>query len=435
MQPQTPPTLSALTDRYHTVRAFTEHLCETLETEDFVIQSMTDCSPIRWHLAHTTWFFETFVLGEFDRGYKPLNPQYAYLFNSYYIQAGERFDRPRRGLLSRPTVAEILVFRAHVDGAMDRFFSTAPDVVLERARPVLEIGLNHEQQHQELMLTDVKHMLAQNPLNPVFREVDLPVGKEQPLTWVRFGEGIREIGHGGDGFCYDNETPRHRVFLEPFELANRPVTNAEFAAFVDDGGYRNPLHWLSEGWSRVESEGWTRPLYWERHDSGWHSFTLSGLRPLDPHAPVCHLSFFEADAYARWAGARLPTEFEWEAAVVERGGGTEGHFVDDGFYHPVSSPGGSEDQRAGGASMAEPQLRQMLGDLWEWTSSSYGPYPGYTPPPGALGEYNGKFMCNQYVLRGGSCATSRSHIRDTYRNFFPAYARWQFSGVRLARTV
>lgn len=421
-----PPTTTVLSERFRSVRTFTEHLCDTLETEDYVIQSMTDCSPIRWHLAHTTWFFETFVLGEFETGYEPLDPQYAYLFNSYYIQAGERFDRPRRGLLSRPTVDEIYAFRNHVDSAMERFLATADETTLEAARPVLEIGLNHEQQHQELMLTDVKHLLAQNPLNPVFRDIDLPAAAERTLEWISFDEGIRRVGHDETAFCYDNETPRHRVFLEPFQLANRPVTNAEFAAFIEDGGYRNPLVWLSEGWSRVESEGWTKPLYWERHDSGWHAFTLAGVRALDPHAPVCHLSFFEADAYARWAGARLPTEFEWEVARVEAAEQVEGHFVDDGFFHPVAAALQDGDTSA---------LMQMSGDIWEWTSSSYGPYPGYTPPPGALGEYNGKFMCNQYVLRGGSCATSRSHIRDTYRNFFPAYARWQFSGLRLARTV
>ncbi|NNE69930.1 MAG: ergothioneine biosynthesis protein EgtB [Rhodothermales bacterium] len=423
MLPQSTAAVSALAEQYRAVRSFTEHLCETLETEDYVIQSMTDCSPIRWHLAHTTWFFETFVLGEFQEGYRPLDPQYAFLFNSYYIQAGERFDRPRRGLLSRPTVAEIYAFRSHVDAAMERFLASGDKDVLARAQPVLEIGLNHEQQHQELMLTDVKHLLAQNPLNPVFRTVDLPKSEPQDHAWIRFDEGIRHVGHVGDGFCYDNETPRHRVFLEPFELGNRPVTNGEFAAFIEAGGYRNPLVWLSEGWNLVESEGWSKPLYWERHDSGWHAFTLTGVKPLDPNAPACHLSFFEADAYARWAGARLPTEFEWEAARAEAANQQEGHFVDEGHFHPV------------GAAAPRDALAQMAGDVWEWTSSSYGPYPGYTPPPGALGEYNGKFMSNQYVLRGGSCATTRSHIRDTYRNFFPTHARWQFSGVRLARTV
>ncbi|MBO6575475.1 MAG: ergothioneine biosynthesis protein EgtB [Rhodothermales bacterium] len=418
--PSVSPDSVVLADRYRSIRAFTEELCETLEPEDFVIQSMTDCSPIRWHLAHTTWFFETFVLGEFQTDYRPLHDQYAYLFNSYYIQAGERFDRPRRGLLSRPTVSEIMAYRAHVDAAIAAFLSTADTSVLERVRPVLEIGLNHEQQHQELMLTDAKHMLSQNPLNPVFREIETTPASASPLGFVRFEAGIRHIGHEGDGFSYDNEGPRHRVFLEPFELGHRPVSNAEYALFVEEGGYRNPLLWLSEGWTRVQEEDWTKPIYWERHDQGWYEFTLAGVRALDPHAPVCHLSYFEADAYARWRGMRLPTEFEWEAALGEADP-TPGHYVEDRLWHPAAAVGDG--------------LRGMMGDLWEWTSSSYGPYPGYTPPPGALGEYNGKFMCNQYVLRGGSCATSRTHIRPTYRNFFPAYARWQFTGIRLARTV
>ncbi|MFT5141743.1 MAG: ergothioneine biosynthesis protein EgtB [Rhodothermales bacterium] len=418
MPAKTSPSKNAsVTDRFRAIRGFTEGLCQTLVPEDFVIQSMTDCSPLRWHLAHTTWFFETFVLSEFADGYKLYDDQFPYLFNSYYIQAGERFDRPRRGLLSRPTVADIFAYRAHVDQAMEGFLAEASPSERLAAAPVLEIGLNHEQQHQELMLTDVKHMLAQNPLNPVFRPCDLPSIANTALTWYRFEEGIRHIGHEGEEFCYDNELPRHRVFLEPFELASRLVTNSEFAAFVDDGGYRDPLLWLSEGWNTLQNEGWTKPMYWERHDGGWREFTLSGLHALDPSAPACHLSFFEADAYARWAGARLPTEFELEAAVGETGApAQDGHFVDEGFLHPI-----------GGDA--------LMGDLWQWTSSSYGPYPGYSPPPGALGEYNGKFMCNQYVLRGGSCATSQSQVRDTYRNFFPAYARWQFSGIRLARSL
>jgi ergothioneine biosynthesis protein EgtB len=411
---------SSIAARFARIRALTEHLCETLEPEDFVIQSMTDCSPIRWHLAHTTWFFETFVLGRYSPSYQVFHEQYAYLFNSYYIQAGERFDRPRRGLLSRPVVSQILEYRAHVNEAMAEFLEQVNPEVSSQMLPVLEIGLNHEQQHQELMLTDVKHMLSQNPLNPVFREAEFPGSAQVPIEWLPFPEGIRHIGHRGAGFSYDNEGPAHRVFLEPFELSNRMVTNAEYLEFVEAGGYRNPLLWLVQGWGALESEGWTKPMYWERHDNGWHEFTLSGLRPLDPGRPVCHISYYEADAYARWKGCRLPTEFEWEAAAEDVP--FEGNFVGQGHLHALS-PGGTREG-----------LTQMYGDAWEWTSSSYGPYPGYAAAPGALGEYNGKFMCNQYVLRGGSCATSQDHMRRTYRNFFHADARWQFAGIRLART-
>ncbi|QXD14620.1 ergothioneine biosynthesis protein EgtB [Rhodocaloribacter litoris] len=417
------PEAAALATRYRDVRAFSETLCRPLVTEDYVIQSMPDVSPTKWHLAHTTWFFETFVLKEHDPAYEPFHPAYAYLFNSYYVQAGERFYRPHRGLLSRPTVEEVYRYRAHVDRHVTALIEGAGPARLETIAPLVEIGLHHEQQHQELILTDLKHVFSMNPLYPVYAErraVEDAAAPGDGMDWVVFEEGLYEIGHDGRGFAYDNEGPRHRRFLQAFALADRLVTNAEYLAFMEDGGYERPELWLSLGWATVEERGWKAPLYWERRDGTWYHYTLGGFRLVDPAEPVCHISYFEADAYARWAGARLPEEQEWEVAAC--GLPVEGNFVEQGHYHPVPAP-------------APGGLRQMYGDAWEWTRSAYSPYPGYTPPPGALGEYNGKFMCNQYVLRGGSCATSQTHIRPTYRNFFPPDARWQFSGIRLAKDV
>lgn len=403
---------------YRRVRRFTENLCEPLETEDYVIQPMPDASPAKWHLAHTTWFFETFILKPHLPGYRPLEPLYEYLFNSYYNTVGRQFARAQRGLLSRPTVAEVYRYRARVDAAMEELFDRARPATMDAIAPVIAIGLNHEQQHQELLLTDIKNALSMNPLKPIYRE-GLPEGQGAPVMgWSEYPERVTSIGHAGDGFAYDNEGPRHRVFLEAFSLASRPVTNGEYLAFMDDDGYREPQWWLSAGWSALAANGWQAPLYWEKRDGGWWSYTLSGMRPVDPAEPVCHVSYFEADAYARWAGARLPGEAEWETAAMDVP--LEGHFADSGHIHPVPSLSGSGP-------------RQMYGDVWEWTRSSYDAYPGYAPAPGALGEYNGKFMCGQYVLRGGSCATPQGHIRPTYRNFFPPDARWQFSGIRLAR--
>ncbi len=409
---------SAAATRYRAVRDRTAAICAPLKTEDYVIQSMPDVSPTKWHLAHTTWFFETFVLREFDPVYQALDDRYAYLFNSYYVQAGDRFHRPHRGFLSRPTVEDVVAYRSYVDSAMERFLSVSD--LSTRLLETVEIGLNHEQQHQELMVTDIKHVLSMNPLYPVYKgdlvPQSTPAGE---LTWASFEGGVVNIGHQGSGFFYDNEQPPHRHFLEPFELANRPVTNGEFLAFIEAGGYNNATLWLSQGWDLVHQEGWNHPLYWIRENDSWSEFSLGGRISLDLDAPLTHVSYFEADAFARFAGARLPTEFEWEHAA--EGASRLGHFSDDLSFHPRLLP---DD---GG-------LRGMFGTNWEWTSSHYSPYPGYRPVDGALGEYNGKFMANQFVLRGGSCATPSDHVRLTYRNFFPSYARWQFAGVRLCRT-
>lgn len=410
------PPVARMLERYRDVRSTTRSLCEPLEIEDFVVQSMEDASPTRWHIAHTTWFFETFVLDAFDKDYKRFNDVFPYLFNSYYVQAGERFSRPRRGMLTRPTVSEVLEYREYVDRAMQQLLEKSEDPELYR---IVEIGLNHEQQHQELILTDLKHMLSQNPLWPVYTTIDSsPQVNPGPLEWTSFEEGLVEVGTDRADFHFDNEGPRHRVFLESFYLANRLVTNAEYIKFIEDGGYQKAPLWLSEGWALVESKEWSYPPYWVERDGTWFEFTLGGLSPLDMHAPVSQVSYFEADAFARWAGYRLPTESEWEYASASIK--VEGNFVEDGNLRPLAS----------GDSKV---LSQMFGDLWEWTRSQYSPYPGYQPEEGALGEYNGKFMSNQFVLRGGSFATSKSHIRRTYRNFFPAYARWQFTGIRLAK--
>ncbi|HEX6927549.1 MAG TPA: ergothioneine biosynthesis protein EgtB [Longimicrobiaceae bacterium] len=407
---------------YAEVRRFTERLTEGLAPEDMVVQSMPDVSPTKWHLAHTSWFFERFVLMEHLPGYTPLHEMYLYLFNSYYHQAGERHCRDQRGYISRPTVAEVMAYRRHVDEAMSRLLERLDELDRSAIEPLVTLGLHHEQQHQELMLTDIKHVFAVNPLRPAYvaDPPATPRGSTRPLGWVAFEGGLFEIGHGGDGFAYDNEGPRHRQFLQPFELADRLVTCGEYLEFMEDGGYRRPELWLSLGWATVQEKRWTEPFYWERRDGKWMIFTLAGMREVVPEEPVCHLSYFEADAYARWAGARLPTEAEWEVAAASLP--IEGNLVDEGWFHPCAAPDGEG-------------LRQMYGDVWEWTASPYAPYPGFRPAPGAVGEYNGKFMCNQYLLRGGSCATSRSHIRPTYRNFFPPDATWQFTGVRLARDV
>jgi ergothioneine biosynthesis protein EgtB len=407
-------------ERYRSVRRQTESLCSPLATEDYVVQSMPDVSPTKWHLAHTTWFFETFLLSPHAAGYKPFDPHFAYLFNSYYVTVGDRHCRQNRGLLSRPTVAEVYAYRQHVDAAMLRFLSDLSGSQLREIEPIIEIGLHHEQQHQELMLTDIKHVFWVNPLRPAYQKepavepVELP-----PMRWVDFEEGLRWVGHDGAGFAFDNESPRHRAFLESFKIGSRLVTNGEFKRFIDDGGYQRAELWLSLGWATAQQQEWHAPLYWINDNGQWLNHTAYGLRPLRDEEPVCHVSYFEADAYARWAGARLPSEFEWE--VASQSAPIEGNFVESGRYHPRA------------LSRSGEVISQMFGDVWEWTRGAYLPYPGYQPPAGALGEYNGKFMCNQFVLRGGSCATPRSHIRPTYRNFFPPDARWQFSGFRLAR--
>ena len=415
---------ASLVDQYQCVRAQTEALAQPLAIEDYVVQSMPDCSPTKWHLAHVSWFFETFILGPNVPEYRSPHPQYTFLFNSYYNAVGERHARPKRGLITRPTVAETYRYRAYVDEHMLDFLETSPEV--DRLEPLVTLGLHHEQQHQELIVTDLKHGLAANPLHPVYleRAVDAPTSPPD-LTWSTFAGGLAWIGHDGNGFAFDNESARHQQFLQPFQLANRPVTNAEYLAFMADNGYQRPEFWLSAGWATVQDSGWEAPLYWERPDGHghgqWYVQTLAGFRAVNPAEPVCHLSYYEADAYAHWAGARLPTEAEWEVASASVP--LSGNFVENRRFHP--SPLDATDQG----------LSRMFGDLWEWTSSAYSPYPGFRIADGAVGEYNGKFMVNQYVLRGGSCATPSDHIRRTYRNFFPADARWQFMGVRLAKDL
>ncbi len=404
-----------LASRYRAVRAATERLREGLSAEDCVVQSMPDASPTKWHLAHTSWFFETFVL-ERKAEHSPFHPDYRVLFNSYYQTVGARHPRPDRGMLTRPSLEDVLAYRSHVDEEMLEVL--ASEVPAEVAA-IVDLGLHHEQQHQELILTDLKYLLAQNPLRPTYRtRAEAALGDAPELGWHAEAEGLRWIGHDGGGFAFDNEGPRHRVFLTAFELASRPTTNGEFLRFVEDRGYGRPELWLSDGWNAVEGKGWSAPLYWEKHDGRWSIFTLSGLRELDLSEPVCHVSFYEADAYARWAGARLPTETEWEALATDAP--VEGTFLESERFHPAPASADGKGSR-------------LFGDVWQWTGSAYAPYPGYRPLPGALGEYNGKFMANQLVLRGGSCATPRSHVRASYRNFFPPEARWQFSGVRLAR--
>ncbi|HKT42856.1 MAG TPA: ergothioneine biosynthesis protein EgtB [Rhodanobacteraceae bacterium] len=406
------------TSVYRRVRDATLALCATLAPEDTVAQSMPEASPAKWHLAHTTWFFEQFLLAPFDPAYRRFHAGWDYLFNSYYQAVGPMHARPQRGLLTRPTLDEVVAYRAHVDDAMCTLLRERGDDRDAMARVTL--GLNHEQQHQELLLTDILHLFSLNPLEPVFREAPpISVANPVPLRFIAGRRGIVEIGHAGNGFAYDNESPRHRALLHPHAIANRCVTNAEFREFIDDGGYRNPSLWLSEGWDIVRRENWTHPLYWD--DALETSFTLGGRHPIDASAPVCHASFFEADAFARWAGARLPTEFEWEAATQDLP--IEGNFADRAVLRPLPALPTGDPERP----------LQIFGDVWEWTSSPYIGYPGYRPAAGALGEYNGKFMCGQWVLRGGSCATPAGHVRATYRNFFQSAARWQFCGIRLAR--
>ena len=410
---------AALLRRYRAVRRLSETLCDPLAVEDYVVQTMPDVSPPKWNLAHTSWFFERFVLGPGVEGYRQVHPLYNYLFNSYYEAAGERHPRPERGLLSRPTVEEVRAYRRRVDQAMEGLLGGDGARLTAELASIIELGLHHEQQHQELLLTDIKHILATNPLRPVYRARPSDPPRPVPrLGWRDFPGGVVEIGHAEAGFAFDNERPRHEVLLRPFRLADRPVTNGEYLAFVEDGGYRTARHWLSLGWSGALEQRWEAPLYWRKMDGAWLQLTLAGPRALDPSEPVCHLSYFEADAYASWAGKRLPTEAEWETAAA--GVAIAGNLLDAGRLHPAPLQ-----QTAAG-------LHQMYGDVWEWTASAYSGYPGYRAPEGAIGEYNGKFMCNQLVLRGGSAFTPADHIRPTYRNFFPPDARWQLSGIRLA---
>ena len=461
---------SSLLERFRAVRACTLGLVAPLSPEDMMVQSCPEASPVKWHLAHTTWFFETFVLAEFLVGYKAFNPDFQWLFNSYYNSLGDMPEKKLRASFSRPALEEILAYRAHVDGAIEKLLETPPEYPANAAAlSRISLGLEHEQQHQELIATDIKHALFTNPLHPSYQSRPEHVSESiaPPVEWVSFEGGLKQIGfappesggaeHLASRFCFDNETPRHKVFLQTFALATRPVTCAEYLGFMEDSGYARPELWLSEGWTTIREQGWHAPLYWQRDAatvSGWKIFTLAGWQALEAvsETPVCHVSFFEADAFARWAsrqtpGTRLPTEFEWEHAASQlttllRGaphhpqlltsaaaesrpalpGAVVANLLESGRLHPTTA-------------RPVPGLQQIFGDVWEWTSSGYSGYPGYKPLPGALGEYNGKFMSSQVILRGGSCVTPATHIRATYRNFFTPGTRWQFSGMRLARDV
>jgi ergothioneine biosynthesis protein EgtB len=410
-------------ERFETVRRDTEALAANLTPEDQAIQSMADVSPTKWHLAHTSWFFETFILAPHDAAYRVFDPAFAYLFNSYYEAVGPRHPRPERGLLSRPTADAIGAYRDHVTAAMLRLIEAAGETVWREVAPLVELGLHHEQQHQELILMDIKHVFSINPLLPAYQAPHLHAvpAAPSPSGWIAFDGGLVEIGHAGEGFAFDNEGPRHKVWLEPFRLASHPVSCGEYLEFIADGGYRRSELWLSDGWATVMQQAWQAPLYWRREAGEWRLFTLAGERRVDPAEPVCHVSFYEADAFARWTGRRLPTEAEWEVAAADVP--LAGNLADRGHFHPC--PVG-----AAGDGKAKPQ--QMIGDVWEWTASPYVAYPRFRPVAGAIGEYNGKFMSGQMVLRGGAAVTPSGHIRATYRNFFPPAARWAFSGLRLA---
>lgn len=439
---------SSIINQFQAVRALTEALCDPLELEDYNLQAIAETSPVKWHLAHTTWFFETFILKRFAKNFSPYNEQYEYLFNSYYNGIGEQFSRARRSLLSRPSVSEIVEYRAIITRNICELIPNLSSEQLSEALELIVLGINHEQQHQELLLTDVKFNLFQNPLLPAYREnTQSQVNDAQsPLTWVQFSPELVRIGQDIEAgttsfeFIYDNESPEHQYYLEAFEIANRLITNGEFLEFIEDEGYEKAELWLSDGWDKAKEQGWTAPLYWFKQNEQWYQYSLNGTKPLDSAEPVAHVSFYEADAFARWKGARLVTEQEWEYVAkqqllksqllkeqgpkqkVAEQKSLEGNFLDSGLLQPTSPKDSAS-------------VTQLYGDVWEWTSSSYSAYPGFKPLKGAVGEYNGKFMANQFVLRGGSCVTSKNHMRPTYRNFFYPEARWQFSGIRLARHV
>lgn len=409
-----------LENRLFDTRRLSEDLARPLSPEDMTVQAMEDASPTKWHLAHVTWFFETFIVTNHLPGYRVFDETFNYCFNSYYESQGPRQPRPRRGVLTRPSAERVRAYRAHVDAGLSELFARGVDAGAELAR-LIEIGINHEQQHQELLLTDILALFAANPLRPAYRAPRPRNVAPEPAAsgWIDFAGGVVQVGHDGEGFAWDNEAPCHDALVHPFRLADRLVSNGEWLEFIADGGYREAAHWLSDGWAAVNREGWEAPLYWERHDGQWLAMSLEGLQPVEPAAPVCHVSYYEADAFARWAGRRLPTEFEWEVAAQGLQASVGG--VPDVRPLPAQAPTGSP--------------RQMFGAVWQWTQSAYLPYPGYRPPAGALGEYNGKFMVSQQVLRGGSCATPAGHTRATYRNFFYPHQRWQFMGLRLASEI
>lgn len=412
------PTRAALAARYETVRRLSESLCTPLKPDDYGLQAKPEVSPAKWHLAHTSWFFETFLLKAFAPRYLPFHPRFEHLFNSYYEQVGQPFPRPQRALLSRPTTEEIFRYRAHVDQRLLELITVVEEARWPEFSARVNLGCHHEEQHQELILTDMKFNFSLNPLKPAYRP-DLPMRNAEAgssATWIEQPGGFQQIGYRGDGFAFDNETPCHRTWLAPYALNSRLVTNGEYQNFIEAGGYQRPEFWLADGWRSVREQNWRTPLYWENIDGRWWIFTLAGLRELNPHEPVCHVSFYEAEAYARWAGKRLPSEGEWE--TIAQRIPVRGNLLQAGLLHPASAAGEG--------------INQIFGDAWEWTGSPYAPYPGYRPAAGALGEYNGKFMVNQLVLRGGSCVTPAEHIRPSYRNFFYPADRWQFSGIRLA---
>ena len=417
------PVRDRLLEQFKKTRALTLTLADPLSTEDMVVQTMDDVSPTKWHMAHTTWFFETFLLKPHQTGYEPFHDAFEYLFNSYYNAVGSQFPRPERGLLSRPTVKEVVDYRHHVDDAMHNLVADVSEAVWADIAPLIELGVHHEQQHQELLLTDIKHVLSWNPLEPAGYGSKPKILKSAPqLQFMDFDGGLFDIGHDGEGFAFDCEGPRHRVLVRPHSLANRPVTNGEYLAFIEDGGYTTPHLWLSDGWADLQSGAWAAPIYWRQRDGVWTEFSLHGPQKLDLHAPVSHINFYEASAYAAWLGARLPHESELELAAT--GSMPDGNTLDTDHIHP--KPSDRADDKG---------FYQLFGDVWEWTQSAYSPYPGFSPAAGAVGEYNGKFMSGQQVLKGGSCATPDGHIRSTYRNFFPPAARWQFTGLRLAKDL
>jgi len=425
VQPLTQPTTDTIRAEFEAVRQQTERLCEPVSEADLTVQAAVFASPGKWHLAHTTWFFERFILTELGRDYAVFDPRFDFLFNSYYNAVGARQPQGLRGLLTRPSLAEVMAYRHHVT---ERLLAALPDLIERGLQDRIVLGLHHEQQHQELLLTDLLYLFAASPLQPAYRSqkpehlqaTALPP-HAQATGWLAFEGGLRDVGHAGDGFAFDHETPRHQALIQPFRLATRPVSNADWAAFIADGGYTTPALWLSDGWNWVQTEQIRHPLYWTAPDLDAPGMTLDGLCPLAAAAPVCHVSYFEADAYARWAGKRLPTEFEWEVAAA--GQPVEGNFVETAALRPMSVQG------------AKDTLQQLFGDVWEWTASPFMPYPGFRAAVGAIGEYNGKFMNGQYVLRGGSCVSPRRHLRASYRNFFYPSQRWQFTGLRLAEDM